>query len=199
MEESIKQLVLASNNKGKIKEFQAMVGNRFNVIPLSETGFTDDIIEDGETFLDNAIIKAKTVYEATGMIALSDDSGLCVEELFDAPGVMSARYSGESATDEQNNNLLLQNMGKITNRTAKFVSYVVLYFGDNNYIYGVGETAGKILEKPCGSNGFGYDSVFFSDELNKSFGEASIVDKNAISHRGKAVKDLLDKLDNMRD
>ena len=191
----MKKLLVASNNAHKLKEIRQILGDRFEVLSLSDVGLSVDVEETGSTFEENALIKAKAVYELSGMYALSDDSGLCVDFLGGAPGVYSARYSGEEATDVKNNELLLENMRDADDRTAKFVSSVVLYFGDNNYICGYGESSGKILGSGKGKNGFGYDPLFLSDELNKTFAEASDEEKNSVSHRKRALEDLIANLD----
>jgi len=191
-----RQLIIASSNAGKIKEFERMLADSFEVIPLSQTGFTGEAEETGETFFDNALIKAKAVFEQLGTPVLADDSGLCVEALGGAPGVYSARYAGKKATAQENNALLLQNMAGRKNRAAKFVACIVLYFGGDDFIVGNGEAAGYILSEPDGERGFGYDPVFFSGELGKSFGQAGEDEKNAISHRGRALNDLREKLRN---
>lgn len=190
----MKRLIVASNNAHKLKEIRQILGDRFEVLSLKDVGLEIEVEETGSTFEENALIKAKAVYELSGMYALSDDSGLCVDCLGGAPGVYSARYSGEGANQESNNKLLIENMRGTTERGAKFVSSVVLYFGDNNYICGKGEVYGKILEAPKGNNGFGYDPLFFSSDLNKTFAEASDDEKNSVSHRKRALEDLINNL-----
>ena len=183
-------LVIASANPGKIKEFERMLADSFEVIPLSQTGFTDEIEETGKTFFENALIKAKTVFERVGQPVLADDSGLCVDALNGAPGVFSARYAGERASAAENNALLLRNLTGQINRSARFSACVVLYFDNDRFVVGKGETAGRILTEPDGTRGFGYDPIFFSDELQQSFGNADGDEKNAVSHRGRALADL---------
>ena len=190
----MKKLIVASNNAHKLKEIRQILGNRFEILSLKDIGLEIEVEETGTTFEENALIKAKAVYELSGMYALSDDSGLCVDCLGGAPGVYSARYSGEGANQESNNNLLLENMCGADERSAKFVSSVVLYFGDNNYVCGKGEVFGKILEAPKGNNGFGYDPLFFSDDLKKTVAEASDDEKNSVSHRKRALEDLMRNL-----
>lgn len=191
----MQKLVVASSNKGKIKEITKILGNRFEIIPMKELGYTDEIIENGSTFFENALIKAKAVSIALGVPALADDSGLCVTALNGAPGIYSARYSGEHGNDKENNMLLLKNLNAKTDRSAKFVSSVVLYYPDGRYIEGCGETYGTILFEEQGNNGFGYDPLFLSDDLNKSFGVATDIEKNAVSHRFRALCDLSAKLE----
>ena len=191
---NLPKLVVASRNLGKIQEFSVMLDGLFDVIPLSQTSFTDEVEETGETFFDNALLKAKAVFERVGGAVLSDDSGLCVEALSGAPGVYSARYAGADATSQKNIALLLQNMEDAKNRAAKFVACLILYRGENDYVTACGETTGSILKAPDGQSGFGYDPVFYSDELKKSFGRADETEKNAISHRGRALVELINKL-----
>ena len=190
----MKKLVVASNNKGKLKEIKAILGGVYEVIPMATLGFNEEIEENGKTFYENALIKAKAVSKALNCDALADDSGICVTALNGAPGVYSARYSGVHGNDEDNNNLLLKNLEKHADRSAKFVSSVVLYKTNGEVISGYGETHGTILFKPEGENGFGYDPLFYSSDLNKSFGVASAEEKNAVSHRFRALTDLNSKL-----
>lgn len=186
------KLIIASNNKNKLFEIKAILGDSFdNVISMSEAGIDTDIEENGETFLENALIKARTVTELTGKVSIGDDSGLVVEALDGAPGVYSARYGGAHGDYDINNALLLKNMEGVKNRKAKFVTVMVMYFPDGNFIFAEGEAMGSILEEKRGKEGFGYDPIFFSDELNMTFAEASKEQKNAVSHRAKALRNLL--------
>ncbi len=190
----MEKLVIASGNKGKIKEIKAILGDIFEVVPMSELGFNEDIEETGTTFFENALIKAKTVSLALNENVLADDSGLSVDVLNGEPGVYSARYSGEHGNDKSNRDLLLKNLENQTNRNARFISSVVLYKKDGTFIDGYGETLGTILHEEIGENGFGYDCIFKSLDLNKSFGIATAEEKNAVSHRFRAIQDLYKKL-----
>lgn len=190
----MKKLIVASNNKGKLKEIKEILNGIYEVVPMGEAGFTDDIVENGNSFYENALIKAKTVSEALNADALADDSGLCVEALSGEPGIYSARYSGQHGDDAANRAKLLKELEGKENRKAKFVSAVVLYKTDGKIVKGVGETYGTIAFKEEGTNGFGYDSLFVSDDLHKSFGVASSEEKNSISHRKRALIDLLSHL-----
>lgn len=187
----MKKLIVASNNKGKLKEIKEILNGIYEVVPMGEAGFTDDIVENGNSFYENALIKAKTVSEALNADALADDSGLCVEALSGEPGIYSARYSGQHGDDAANRAKLLKELEGKENRKAKFVSAVVLYKTDGKIVKGIGETYGTIAFKEEGTNGFGYDSLFVSDDLHKSFGVASSEEKNSISHRKRALIDLL--------
>ncbi len=189
----MKKIVIASGNKGKIREFSEILKG-YEVVGCKELGVVEEIEENGTTFYENALIKAKYVAEKLGVIALADDSGLVVEALNGAPGVYSARYAGEEADDEKNIDKLLQELKGKDNRNAKFVSALVLYYPNGKIIYAEGETKGKILLERKGNNGFGYDPVFFSYDLNMSFGESSDEQKNSVSHRARAAKALFEKI-----
>ena len=190
----MKKLIIATHNKGKLKEFKQMFEGKFEVCSLPYNGFDQDVEETGETFYENALLKAKFVYENTGEIAIADDSGLCVNSLNGEPGLYSARYAGENSTQQQKNELLLSRLAPFTDRSAKFVCSLVMY-GENGVIAsGYGETLGSILLETQGDGGFGYDPLFFSNDLQKSFGVATAEEKNSVSHRSRAIKDLLNKL-----
>lgn len=187
-------IVSATNNSHKVKEFIEILGSRFNIVSLSDIGVKIDVVEDADTFYGNALKKAKTVSEATGMVALADDSGLMVEALDGAPGVYSARYGGEDGNSELNRKKLLKEMCGIKDRRAAFYTSIVLYYPDGKIITAEGRTEGEILTSEVGNNGFGYDSLFYSYDLKKSFGEATADEKNSVSHRGRALTALLAKL-----
>ena len=187
-----KIIVVASGNKGKLKEIQEMLTG-FKVVGYKEYGLDFEIEEDGKTFFENALIKAKAVSKDLNMPALADDSGIVVDVLNGQPGIYSARYAGDGI-DEHNNQLLLKNMQGQTNRKAKFVCSMVYYTPDGNVITTMGETEGEILLEPQGTNGFGYDCIFYSYDLQKSLGIASDQEKNSISHRARALKSLMEKL-----
>ncbi|MGN0818494.1 MAG: RdgB/HAM1 family non-canonical purine NTP pyrophosphatase [Candidatus Coproplasma sp.] len=185
------EIVVASGNRGKIKEITRIFTD-VKLLTMREAGFIGDIEETGTTFSENAFIKAKAVCDALKKPALADDSGLCVDALNGAPGLYSARYSGGG--DSENRKLLLKELGGATNRSAHFECSVCLCLPDGRVYYGKGKTYGRILDKECGQNGFGYDSLFFSDDLNKSFGDATDEEKNSVSHRYRALCDLKSKL-----
>ena len=190
----MEKLIVASNNKGKIKEIKEILKDVYEIVPMGEAGFNEEIEENGSTFFENALIKAKAVSEALGVNALADDSGLCVDALGGAPGIYSARFSGVHGDDAANRKKLLSELKNLKNpdeRKAKFVSSVVLYKRDGEVVSGMGETHGIIGFKEEGENGFGYDSLFVSDDLGKSFGLATAEEKNAVSHRKRALIDLL--------
>ena len=189
----MKKLVLASANKGKIKEIRQMLKDSFEVVGYKELGLDFDIVEDGETFYENALIKAKAVSNALNLPALADDSGLCVDALNGEPGIYSARYAGDG-DDEHNNDLVLEKLKGEKNRTARFVCTMVLYNTDGSIITAEGSTEGEILTERQGTNGFGYDPIFYSYDLNKSLGVATDEEKNSISHRARALNKLKESL-----
>lgn len=186
------RIVLASGNAHKIKEISQMLPE-FEVVGYKELGFTEEIVEDGKTFYENALIKAKTVSLALNLPALADDSGICVDALGGEPGIYSARYAGDGI-DKHNNELLLKNMEGKTDRKAKFVCCMVFYKPSGEIITAIGETHGEIMQDERGENGFGYDPLFYSYDLNKCLGIASAEEKNTISHRFRAISALRDKL-----
>ena len=194
------KLVAATGNAHKLQEIRAIL-QRFTVVSEKEAGYFGDVEETGETFLENALLKARAVCKATGLPAIADDSGICVESLSGAPGVHSARYAskdGKNSSDESNRALLLRNLQGEQNRRAWFTSAVALVFPDGGEVTAEGHTFGRILEKETGEGGFGYDCLFFSDDLQKSFGEASPEEKNKVSHRSRALEALAAKLEAQR-
>ena len=188
----MKKIVIASNNKGKIREFIQILSD-YEVLSLADCTINVDVEETGTTFEENALIKAKAIYGIIGVPVISDDSGLVVDALNGEPGVYSARYAGEEHNDDANNALLLKNLQNKTDRSAKFVSSVVYYDGVRTGV-GKGEVHGVILHEKQGTSGFGYDPLFFSTELNKSFGLATAEEKNSVSHRYRAICDLVRQL-----
>lgn len=190
----MQKLIVASSNKGKLSEIAEILKGKYEVLPMSEIGFFTDIEETGNTFEENSYIKAKAVFDFCHLPALADDSGLMVDCLGGAPGVYSARYAGEQHSTPENNALLLKNMDGKLDRKAKFVSVVTLIKEDGSVITARGETFGSILPEPRGTNGFGYDPLFFSDDLGVSFGEASQEEKDKVSHRARALAALAEKL-----
>ena len=188
----MKKLIVASNNKGKLREVGEILGGTFEIVSMADAGIHADIEETGETFTENALIKARYVFEHTGCAALSDDSGLVVDALGGAPGVYSARYAGNHDS-KANNELLLRNMSGVEERTARFISAVALVCDDGEFT-ATGAVEGHILHGLVGSGGFGYDPLFYSYELHKSFGEATAEEKNSVSHRFRALTALVNKL-----
>ena len=189
------KIVVASGNKAKLREI-GEIFKGYDVVSMQDAGFSDDIDETGETFEENALIKARAVHEKLHCAALADDSGLCVEYLGGAPGVYSARFCGRHGDDKANNLLLLEKLAGVPaeKRTAYFESCVALVTETGEEIVASGRTYGRILDAEQGNGGFGYDPLFFSEELQKSFGLAAPQEKNAVSHRGKALAVLAEKL-----
>ena len=190
------KLVLASKNKKKLVEMNAILSQLgIEVCSEAEVGVDIEVEETGTTFEENSLLKARAVMEASGMPAIADDSGLCVTCLNDAPGVYSARYGGEGLDDTGRYQLLLQNMRGQTDRSAKFVSVITCCFPNGDVITARGECPGTIAFAPMGEGGFGYDPVFFVPALKKTFSQLSAEEKNAISHRGKALEIFRGKLE----
>ena len=189
------ELVIASNNRHKVREITDILAGKFDrIYSLSELNIHVDPEETAPDFLGNATIKANAIAAYTDKAVVADDSGLMVEALHGAPGVFSARYAGEPCSDDKNNQKLLSEMQGVTDRRAKFVTTMVLRFPDGEKIVGVGEVKGEILLEKKGENGFGYDPLFYSFELEKSFGEATEQEKNSVSHRSRALKEILRQL-----
>lgn len=189
--QKINELIIASNNKHKIIEIKAILGEFFqNIYSLQDKNINVEIEETGATFEENAIIKAQYIANLTGIPALSDDSGLEVKALGGAPGVYSARYAGEPSDSNKNNEKLLKELKNVSDRTANFTSVIAICFPNGETITAKGQTFGSILTAPQGNNGFGYDPLFFSNDLNKCFGIATSEEKNAVSHRGRALQNL---------
>ena len=195
------KIVLASRNKHKIAELQALLGQHIpeiEILSLDDVGFSEEIVEDGKDFFENAHIKARAA-ASTGYIGLGDDSGLAVRALDGAPGIYSARYAGEHGDDAANNRLLLENLIDKEDRRAEFVCVIACVFPEkpDEAIFCRGATEGLIIDEYRGNGGFGYDPLFFYEPLGKTFSELSAEEKNAISHRGKAVELLAEKLKNI--
>lgn len=184
-----KRLVVATGNRHKLKEI-AEIFTDFAIYSQKEMGFDEEVEENGKTFLENACIKASAASQALGIPALADDSGLCVEALGGQPGIYSARYAGEHGNDQANRDLLLLNLTGEENRKAYFACAVALVYPDGRIFTAEGRTYGRILQEEVGDGGFGYDCIFESDDLGKSFGVATAEEKNAVSHRFRALQSL---------
>ena len=193
--------VLASHNKHKIGELQAILAKHIpdiEILSLADVGLEGEIVEDGATFEENALIKASFAARS-GFIGLGDDSGLCVTALGGAPGIYSARYAGEDANDKKNNEKLLSELGGKSDRSAKFVCCIACVFPDGRQLTVRGETHGVILESADGEGGFGYDPLFYVPELGRTYANMSAEEKNALSHRGRAIERLADEIKNFGD
>lgn len=192
------KFVLASRNKKKIREletFLAGIPSDKMILSLDDIGYHGEIVEDGKTFAENSLIKA-SVPAKLGYIGVADDSGLEVDALNGAPGVYSARYSGEGATDEKNNAKLLSELEDVPDdkRTARFRTVVTCAFPDGTYFQVDGSCEGIILRAPEGSGGFGYDPLFWYAPFEKTFASLTPEEKNAVSHRGKAMRKFAEEL-----
>ena len=186
------KIVAATGNLNKLREIREILSD-LEIISEFDAGFTGEIEETGATFEENALLKARTVCKATGLPALADDSGICVEALGGAPGVHSARYAAYYAPagwSRGNRAFLLEKLKNEENRRAYFCCVVALVYPDGRELTVEGRSYGEILHENRGTGGFGYDPIFLSDELGVSFAEASEEQKNAVSHRGKALREL---------
>lgn len=194
----MKKLLVASNNEHKINEIKEILKDfPLKIISLKEAGIDVDVEENGNTFMENAHIKASEIYKlADECMVIADDSGLTVDILNGEPGVYSARYSGEHGNSKKNNEKLLQNLKEIKfeDRKAKFVCAIELIINEETVINVQGEIQGYIVEVERGKDGFGYDPLFYIPEFEKTFAEMSSDEKNSISHRGRALKKIQEKI-----
>ena len=188
MTHSKMRLIVASNNSNKLREFHKILGERFDIVSMHEAGIDADIEENGTTFEENALIKAKSAAEFTGLPALADDSGLCVDALDGAPGIYSARYC--EGTDEDRNAFLLKNMQDKENRACRFVCAIACVLADGETLTVRGECEGTLLRENHGAGGFGYDPLFYVEKYGCTFGELPAEVKNTISHRANALNKL---------
>lgn len=192
------KLIIASNNAHKVQEIKQILDGKFEeILSLREAGIDHETVEDGSTFAENALKKAREIAAITGYVAMADDSGLCVNALNGAPGIYSARYSGcedKSLIDKANNDLLLKNLEGKSDRSAYFICSVALVYPDGREVVAEGRMPGRIIDDPRGAKGFGYDPIFLPDGESRTAAELSDEEKNAISHRGRALKNLLDKI-----
>ncbi len=184
-------LIIASNNEHKIQEIKSILKGYFDtILSLKEADIDCDPIENGKTFAENALIKANEIAKHTDCAVLADDTGLCVNALNGEPGIMSARYAGNH-DNAKNRAKLLKNLENVKDRSAHFCTAVVLRYPDGTVLTAKGKVYGIILEQEDGTNGFGYDSLFYCNELEKSFGLATEQEKNSVSHRAKALHNLI--------
>lgn len=188
-----KSLIFATNNPGKLKEIRESAVEKYTVLSLKDVDMVTDIPEDHDTFRENALQKAEFIFDRTGVTTFADDSGLEVEALGGRPGVYSARYAGEECTPQDNIDKLLKELKGVDNRSARFKT-VIAYKSKDAVSFFEGVCPGKILTSQTGTGGFGYDPVFVPDGFDQSFAEMPSALKNEISHRGKAVRKLIDFL-----
>lgn len=191
------QLIFATNNDNKVKEIRNALDDSFTIISLKEAGIDKDIPEPYNTLEENATEKSRVIYEMTGKNCFSEDTGLEVDALDGAPGVLSARYAGENATYADNVEKLLQEMQGKENRKARFRTVISLIINEKEIQF-EGVCTGRITEKATGDQGFGYDPVFVADAADKTFAEMTLEEKKEFSHRGKAVQKLVLYLKNQR-
>lgn len=189
------RIIAATKNEGKVKEIQSILGVLgFEVWSQHEAGYDLDPLETGDTFEKNALIKARAIAMVCDDPVLADDSGLCIDALDGRPGIYSARYAGEDATDSDKIIKILSEMEGVTERSAHFETAVAFVFPNGEEVTASGQAPGRITDAPEGDNGFGYDPIFYSDELGKTFAMASDEEKNAVSHRSRALNALAEKL-----
>jgi len=187
------ELVFATNNKHKLNELQAILGDRIKLLSLKEIGCDEDIPEEQETLEGNAGQKAFYIYNKFGYNCFADDTGLEIEALNGEPGVYSARYAGEEKSAEANMDKVLAGLFKINNRNARFRTVISLVINGTEIQF-EGVVEGKILDEKRGKSGFGYDPIFQPDGLNETFAEMNLTEKNKISHRGRAIEKLIQYL-----
>ena len=192
----IMKIVIATHNEDKLKEIQREInGFKWEVVSLDAFPKISEIVEDGKTLVENALIKAREVFEKTGLPTISDDTGLEVDALDGDPGVYTARYAGEDCSYEDNVNKMLKDMDKvpIPNRTAMFKT-IMVFKDENEELIVEGVVKGIISRETRGEDGFGYDPIFYVPENNKTFAEMTMSEKNKISHRGNAIRVLINEL-----
>jgi len=195
----MQKLILASNNEHKVKEVKRILSD-YKIVTLSDIGFNEEIEETGATFEENATLKARTVRQFLVendmdiIPVIADDSGLCCNGLNGEPGIYSARYSGKD--NEENRKLLISNLKNNPDKSAYFNCTISIVYPDCTCDVVNGKTYGNIIDKELGDTSFGYDCIFYSTELNKTFGEASDTEKDSVSHRGRALEELKDILKN---
>ncbi|UAY54742.1 RdgB/HAM1 family non-canonical purine NTP pyrophosphatase [Arachidicoccus terrestris] len=187
------ELIFATNNPNKVREIRNVIGDKIHILPLKEAGIIIEIPEPHDTLQDNALEKAQTISHLTGKNCFSEDSGLEVTALGGAPGVKSARFAGDKATDRQNIELLLEKMQGKAMRQAQFRTVIALIWEHQTY-YFEGICTGRITERPTGESGFGYDPIFIPDGSEHSFAEMTMEEKNKFSHRKKATTQLIEFL-----
>ena len=189
------EIILATKNAGKVKEMADILSKyNINVISQKDAGIDVDVVETGNSFEENAEIKARAVAKLCSSPVLADDSGLCIDALGGKPGIYSARYGGEDLPYPQKIQNILKEIETAEDRSARFECAMVLIMPDGSKYAATGTVNGSILTAPQGTGGFGYDSIFYSSELKKSFGTATEEEKNRISHRGRALENLCEQL-----
>jgi len=186
-------LVFATNNENKIKEIKTFIPKSIKLLSLNDIGCFEKIEENGKTIPENALIKSRYIKNKYGYNCFSDDTGLEIDKLNGEPGIFSARYAGIPVNSDKNIDLVLKKMKHQTDRSAQFKTFISLNLDNNNELF-QGIVMGQIMKFPKGKNGFGYDSIFIPNGSNKTFAELSLIKKNEISHRGIALKKLINYL-----
>ena len=189
------KLIIASNNAHKIYEIKKILSGKFDeILSLKEANVHHETVEDGSTFMENSLKKAREISEITGCAALADDSGICVDALGGAPGIYSARFCGRHGDDEANNRLLVEKLRDVDQRSAHYACAVSLVFPDGKEFHAEGFLHGEIVDEPRGNGGFGYDPYFYLPAYGCTAAELPSEEKNKISHRAEALKKLLNLL-----
>jgi XTP/dITP diphosphohydrolase len=187
------KLIFATHNKNKLKEVKSLMPSSIELLSLDEISFNDEIEETADTIEGNALLKAKTIFEKTGINCFADDSGLLVEALNGAPGVYSARFAGDQKNDQDNMQKLLFELSNKSNRNAHFKTAMALIIDGKEYLF-EGKIEGKIITEKLGTNGFGYDPLFIPNGYNETFAQLDSEIKNNISHRARALQKMLEFL-----
>jgi len=191
------RIIIATGNKDKVREINEILkGTGFDAVSMKEIGIDPDIVEDADSFEGNALIKANTVHKLTGEYVMADDSGLCIDALNGAPGIYSSRFCGEDSTYEEKFRKIFELLKDVPEdkRTAKFVCAIAVVRPDGTSFTVRGECSGVLHEKPMGEGGFGYDPIFYVPEFGMTTAQMTKEQKNSISHRGKALRAMVDKL-----
>lgn len=191
------RLIIATGNEDKVREIDEILeGTGFEAISMKQAGFDPDIVEDGTTFEENALKKAMAVHELSGEYVMADDSGLCIDALDGAPGIYSARFCGEDSTYEEKFKKIFEMLADVPEeqRTAQFVCAIAVVRPDGTSFTVRGECRGVLHEKPMGENGFGYDPIFYVPEFGMTTAQMEPEVKNSISHRGRALRAMVEKL-----
>ena len=191
------ELVFATNNKHKVKEITDLLDDNFRILGLADLNITEDIPEDADTLSENALFKARYVHEKTGRNVFADDTGLEVAVLGGAPGVYSARYAGENKSFDDNIEKLLREMNGANDRSARFRTVIALILDGTEYLF-EGTVEGEIIRERRGNGGFGYDPVFLASGYEQTFAEIPLSEKNKISHRARAMRQLIDFLNSRK-
>ena len=201
MDDKVKQILFATGNKDKLKEIRQILGEGYRVLSLKEAGIRAHVVEDGTTFEENAIKKASEICRLSGQIVMADDSGLEIDALNKEPGVYSARYMGEDTDYHTKNNALIRRLDGVPDeqRTARFVCVIAAAFPDGRVLTAEGVMEGRIGYEEAGSNGFGYDPIFFLPEYGCTSAELSPEEKNRISHRGRALRAMKQSLEELHE